>query len=76
MIGQTEYSCGLGFTTRASQSIYIINKDGTHWCKVIDLQNADKEYSNGYEFDSILEPYTYLVKNNNYNNKVTIKNLV
>ena len=27
MIGQTEYSCGLGFTTRASQSIYIINKD-------------------------------------------------
>ena len=76
MIGQTEYSCGLGFTTRASQSIYIINKDGTHWCKVIDLQNADKEYSNGYEFDSILEPYTYLVKNNNYNNKVTIENLV
>ena len=76
MIGQTEYSCGLGFTTRASQSIYIINKDGTHWCKVIDLQNADKEYSNGYEFDSVLEPYAYLVKNNNYNNMVTIKNLV
>lgn len=73
MIGQTEYSCNLGFVTRPSQNIYIINSKGDVSSKVIYLD--DVSGVTGYKFEAELSNYAYLDRTT-YNTTVTIKNLV
>ena len=71
MCGGNSYSSNtLGFMTRASQNIYIINKDLSYKGIKIDLQNVDDV--KGYDIIEELEIYN--VKST-YNNTVTIKNL-
>lgn len=72
MIGQTEYSCNLGFVTRPSQNIYILSDNGDVSPRIIYLD--DIEGVEGYHFEQELSAYSYLDKTT-YNTTVTIKNL-
>ena len=72
LCGSNAYSNqDLGFVSRASQNIYIVEGDGYSAMKV-DLQNVDGV--EGYDIIELLERYT--VRSSNYNSTVTIKNLV
>lgn len=73
LCGGNSYSnVDLMYLTRASQNIYIINDDLSYKGIKIDLQNVDNV--KGYDIIEELERYN--VPNKQYNNTVTIKNLV
>lgn len=56
LVGANAYSeRGLNLSSRASQNLYIIHKDGTIDCMKIDLQNT--EGYEGYDINNSLESY-------------------
>jgi len=62
----------LHFSGRASQNIIIINEDGSHDTRVIDLQSPDNE---GYDIVEELERYK-IDNEKSYNQQITIRNMV
>ena len=71
LCGGNAYSTNdLGYLSRASQNIYIINQDLGYDAIKIDLQTSDND---GYDIKEELERYD--IRNCNYNTTVTIKTL-
>ena len=72
LCGANSYSSNsLGYYSRSSQNIYIINDDLSYKGIKIDLQNTD-DISRGYNIIEELENYD---TKTSYNNKVVIQNL-
>lgn len=68
MIGNNVHSTNAGFSTVASQNLYVIEDDNSYFCIPVMLQNGWQEFK-GFDYDKEIANEAYLKKEYGYGNK-------